>query len=184
MKKFVIIISLVIALLLALDLAYFRMGWFVDLQPQKAVTTLTKAEGNQLWLRGKGGYEPFEIKGVNLGSGKPGEWATDFAIDKETYLRWFHQMQEMGANTVRVYTVQQDTFYNAFYEYNKDNDHPLWLIHGVWVNDYIDPFPKSIANNIGKKGLLSFFRKNLAGLRCYLFDFTNRSRPSFVFLLE
>lgn len=137
MKKFVIIISLVIALLLALDLAYFRMGWFVDLQPQKAVTTLTKAEGNQLWLRGKGGYESFEIKGVNLGSGKPGEWATDFAIDKETYLRWFRQMQEMGANTVRIYTVQQDTFYNAFYEYNKDNDHPLWLIHGVWVNDYM-----------------------------------------------
>ena len=45
------------------------------------------------------------IKGVNLGSGKPGEWSTDFSIDKGTYLRWFANMQEMGANVVRVYTV-------------------------------------------------------------------------------
>ena len=43
----------------------------------------------------------------------------------------------MGANTLRIYTVQNDTFYNAFYEYNKDNPDPLYLIHGVWVNDYV-----------------------------------------------
>lgn len=57
-------------------------------------------------------------------------------IDKETYKRWFKYIQDMGANTIRIYTVQQDVFYNAFYEYNKDNDNPLYLIHGVWVNDY------------------------------------------------
>ena len=57
-------------------------------------------------------------------------------IDKETYKRWFKYIQDMGANTIRVYTVQQDVFYNALYEYNKDNDNPLYLIHGVWVNDY------------------------------------------------
>ena len=27
-------------------------------------------------------------------------------------------MQEMGANTVRVYITLHDDFYNAFYEYN------------------------------------------------------------------
>ena len=43
----------------------------------------------------------------------------------------------MGANTVRIYTVQADEFYNAFYRFNKDNPDPLWLIHGVWINDYI-----------------------------------------------
>lgn len=53
-----------------------------------------------------------------MGSGEPGEWSTDFAVDRETYLRWFGYIQEMGANTIRIYTVQSDTFYNAFYEYN------------------------------------------------------------------
>lgn len=43
----------------------------------------------------------------------------------------------MGANTIRIYTVQQDIFYEALYEYNKDNNDPLYVIHGVWVNDYI-----------------------------------------------
>ena len=43
----------------------------------------------------------------------------------------------MGANTIRVYTVQSDTFYNAFYKYNLNNDNPLYMLHGVWVNDYV-----------------------------------------------
>ena len=43
----------------------------------------------------------------------------------------------MGAHTVRVNTILNDEFYNALYEYNKNNDDPLWLIHGVWINDYV-----------------------------------------------
>ena len=50
-------------------------------------------------------------------------------------------MQEMGANTVRVYITLHDDFYNAFYAYNTAREaageEPLWLIHGVWVNDYV-----------------------------------------------
>lgn len=76
--------------------------------------------------------EPFEIRGVNLGSGIPGHFATDYAIDKETYLQWFDQIQAMGANCIRVYTLLQDDFYNAFWEYNKDREQPLYLIHGLW----------------------------------------------------
>lgn len=72
-----------------------------------------------------------------MGVGIPGKWAADFAIDKETYMRWFAEIQDMGANTIRVYTLLHTDFYEAFYEYNKDNDHPLYLIHGVWVNDYV-----------------------------------------------
>ncbi len=43
----------------------------------------------------------------------------------------------MGANTIRIYTIQSDTFYEAFYEYNEENETPLYLLHGVWVNDYV-----------------------------------------------
>ncbi|MDD6879167.1 MAG: hypothetical protein PUD59_02940, partial [bacterium] len=137
MKKFIIVVSILVALVIAFDTAYYRLGIFIDFHPNKAVTTFVKTDGEEIFIKTDDGYEPFVIKGVNLGSGTPGEWSTDFAIDKETYLRWFKYMQDMGANTLRVYTVQDDTFYNAFYEYNKDNPDPLWLIHGVWVNDYI-----------------------------------------------
>ena len=137
MKKFIITVCIIVVLFIAADIAYYRLGVYIDLSPDTPVTTFVKTDSDSIYLNSGSGFQKFEIKGVNMGSGIPGEWSTDFTIDEETYLRWFKQIQEMGANTLRIYTVQNDTFYNAFYEYNKDNDHPLWLIHGVWVNDYI-----------------------------------------------
>ncbi len=137
MKKFIITVSLVLLVLLVLDFAYFHMGIYFDFEKEKPIEYFMKTEGEEIYISRDGEYEPFEIRGVNMGSGLPGEWATNFAIDKETYVRWFGYIQEMGANTIRVYTIQNDTFYNAFYEYNKDNEDPLYMMHGVWVNDYI-----------------------------------------------
>ena len=37
-----------------------------------------------IYLDSGNGMEPFIIKGVNMGSGMPGEWATDYSIDEET----------------------------------------------------------------------------------------------------
>ncbi|MBQ8390829.1 MAG: hypothetical protein IJX52_07630 [Oscillibacter sp.] len=137
MKRFITIVSAVVVLYILLDFAFYRAGVYIDTDPQQAVTTFTKADDKTIYLDTGNGFEAFEIRGVNMGSGEPGEWSTDFAIDEETYLRWFREMKDMGANTLRIYTVQSDTFYNAFYEFNQDNPDPLYLIHGVWVNDYI-----------------------------------------------
>ena len=137
MKKFIIIIAALVAFAIAFDYVYFYLGWYIDLSPEKAITTFVKSDEKTIYINKGNGYEPFEIKGVNMGSGEPGEWSTNFDIDKETYIRWFGYIKEMGANTIRVYTVNDDTFYNALYEYNNNNPDPLWIIHGVWVNDYI-----------------------------------------------
>ena len=67
----------------------------------------------------------------------PGYWSTEFHIDKETYMRWFGMIQDMGANVIRVYTILSEDFYDAFYEYNNGREKPLYLIQGVWVNDYV-----------------------------------------------
>lgn len=120
---------------------HYKLGIYINLNHDNEVTTFMKTDENRIYMERDGQYEPFEIRGVNMGVGIPGQWATDYAIDKETYLRWFTYIQEMGANTVRVYTILHDDFYNAFYEYNTDREEkgeePLWMIHGVWVNDYI-----------------------------------------------
>lgn len=137
MKKFIITIAVIILVFLALDFAYFHMGIYIDLEKEEPVEFFMKTRGKEILMKKDGGWVPFEIRGVNMGSGTPGEWSTDFAIDKQTYKRWFSYIQDMGANTVRIYTIQNDTFYNAFYEYNKDREEPLYLIHGVWVNDYV-----------------------------------------------
>ena len=94
-------------------------------------------KGKEILVDEGKGMEPFEIKGVDLGAGIPGHFATEYAIDKETYMRWFGMIQDMGANTIRVYTILSSDFYEAVYEYNRNNPNPLYIIHGVWVNDYI-----------------------------------------------
>ena len=135
MKKFIIALSALILLYLAYDTARYRLGWYIDLKPDELVTAFMTTDTQSIYMERGSGPEPFIVKGVNLGVGIPGEWATDYAVSKETYLRWFAQMQEMGANTVRVYITLHDDFYNAFYEYNtareEANEEPLWLIHGV-----------------------------------------------------
>ena len=141
MKKFILTVCIVVALLFAGYYAYYHMGFYVAVRSDAPVTTFMKTDEDTIYMERDGVYEPFEIRGVNMGVGIPGEWATDYAIDEETYLRWFAYIQELGANTVRVYTILQDDFYNAFYEYNTAREaageEPLWLIHGVWVNDYV-----------------------------------------------
>ncbi|MEG2017292.1 MAG: hypothetical protein RR128_02390, partial [Clostridium sp.] len=101
------------------------------------IQSLSKAEGENLWIDEGNGYKIFDLRGVNLGLGKPGKFATEYSISKEEYLRWFEQIQEMGANVIRTYTLAHEEFYEAFYEYNVNNDNPLYLIHGVWVDDYM-----------------------------------------------
>ena len=140
MKKFIITMSVLVVLTAAGLYAYYGLGVYMDLHPNVPVTTFMSTNEDTIYMLRDGEYQPFEIRGVDMGVGIPGEWATDFAIDKETYLRWFQYIQELGANTVRVYTILHDDFYNAFYEYNtareEAGEEPLWLLHGVWVDDY------------------------------------------------
>ena len=141
MKKFIMIACAAVALLFIGYYAYYHLGFYVTMHSDAPVATFMKTDEDTIYMERDGVYEPFEIRGVNMGVGIPGEWATDYAIDEETYLRWFAYIQELGANTIRVYTLLQDDFYNAFYEYNTAREaageEPLWLIHGVWVNDYV-----------------------------------------------
>lgn len=101
------------------------------------VDFFTMVEGEDLWIDEGQGFEVFDMKGVNLGLGKPGKFATEYGITKEEYLRWFEQIQDLGANLIRTYTVAHEDFYEAFYEYNENNPTPLYLIHGVWVDEYL-----------------------------------------------
>ncbi len=137
MKRFIYVVITFIFIYILCDSAFYRWGWYVDIHPDVKVSTFTTTDEKEIYVDTGKGMQPYTIKGVNMGVGIPGHWATDYAISKKTYLRWFRQIQDMGANTIRVYTILQDDFYNAFYEYNRNNETPLYLIHGVWVNDYV-----------------------------------------------
>lgn len=105
----------------------------LDHEPEYIMTV----KGKEIFLTTGETEEKFEIKGVDLGAGIPGAFATEFAIDYDTYLEWFRLIQEMNANVIRVYTISDPEFYHAFYDYNVNNPNPLYLLHGVWVDDEV-----------------------------------------------
>lgn len=82
-----------------------------------------------------GSWQAITIKGVNLGMGKPGYFPGEAAITEEEYYRWFEQIADMNANTIRVYTLQPTGFYNALKAFNDQADEPLHIFHGVWINE-------------------------------------------------
>lgn len=137
MKRFIFAVSAIFVIAASLLYLFFGTSFYVDLEPDRPVETWTRTEGTSIQIDRGAGWEDFEIRGVDMGAGIPGHFATDYAIDKETYLRWFGQIKDMGANTVRVYTLLGSAFYEAFYEFNAGNPDPLYLIHGVWIDDYV-----------------------------------------------
>ncbi len=97
---------------------------------------LTIVEEKSFLLRDESGdYEPFFVKGVNIGAAKPGYWPGEFGIEESDYLRWFQWIGEMNANTIRVYVAQMPCFYDALLVYNQSVDEPLYLMQGIYMNE-------------------------------------------------
>jgi len=94
------------------------------------------ARGDYFW-RQKDGDEPSPlfIKGVNIGFALPGKYPSEFPEDEKLYEEWLGLIAEMGANTVRVYTILPPAFYRALYRHNTKNpeEKRLFLIQGIWV---------------------------------------------------
>ncbi len=115
----------------------------MQIQPQNrtepcvtdGVSYYFRTQGKYLGVYNGTDFEDIYIKGVNMGLGKPGYFPGEAAITKEEYARWFKQISEMNANSIRVYTVQPPAFYEAFYEFNQEAEEPLYLFHGTWYDE-------------------------------------------------
>jgi len=99
-----------------------------------------------------GEWKEFMIKGVNMGAAKPGAFPGEMMISKEEYSRWFKEIAEMNANTIRVYTILSPDFYEALFEYNLFAKSPIYLFHGVWLNEeamaeYNDAYASEITDD-------------------------------------
>lgn len=157
MKKFLCGAVILFLIILAGFYAMFYGGIYIDLRPNAPVQARYCTDGASILIRGDSGdYEPFFIKGVDLSASMPGQYAANFAPTEEDYLRWLKEIGEMGANTIRVYTVMDDDFYNAFYTYNTTEGEPLYLLQGLLVSDsantgsadaYSDDFFQRLTND-------------------------------------
>ena len=109
MKKFIFFCFILIILAYGADYLYYYHGGLY-LPHTGEVTCFTGSDSESLYLDSGDGLKVFDIKGVNLEFGKPGYFSTDGAVTEEEYLRWFRQIQELGANTIRIYTIAPPAF--------------------------------------------------------------------------
>ena len=121
---------------------------------------VSRVEGKDFLVRNEAGaFEPFFVKGVDIGAAKPGFRPGEFGIEQSDYSRWFRLIGEMNANTIRVYVPQMPAFYDALLAYNLSAEKPLYLLQGIYMNeelivDYLDAY----CNN-GE--LIDIFRRDL-----------------------
>ena len=106
-----------------------------DKNSEKSLNYNARIENNSFELFIDDKWEPMTIKGVNLGMAKPGVFPGEAAISEDEYYRWFEQIGDMNANTIRVYTLHPPGFYNALKKYNERHENKLYILHGVWINE-------------------------------------------------
>ena len=154
LKRFILVSSLVVAVVFtALYLTMVR-GLYVDPHPEVPPELSFRAVGKDLFRRAEDGtWEIFEIRGVDLSTNLPSSSVLDFAPEAADYARWLEEIQALGANTVRVFTIVDDDFYQALYTFNTTHEEPLYLLQGLQVSDRANYGSKDVYDD-GFLGLL------------------------------
>ncbi|MBI5608849.1 MAG: hypothetical protein HY902_08200 [Deltaproteobacteria bacterium] len=81
-------------------------------------------------------WQPLWPIGINFGLALPGRSPGDFTATREEIGRWLKAAADMGANTIRIYTVQSPEFYRELRRYNLlHQDKPLFLLQGAWLKE-------------------------------------------------
>lgn len=90
-------------------------------------------------------YVPFFIKGINLGVSVPGTFPGELAATKEQYERWIADIQDVGFNCIRLYTLHYPRFYEALKEFNEANPaNPMYVMHGVWLEEEMENYTNDL----------------------------------------
>ena len=136
LKRFIIVICVLVCVGVLSFYAVMVRGLYIDLREEVAVEPVFRVLGRDILRKDESGsWRAFEIRGVDLSTNMPGGAVLDFAPDVEDYTRWLEAIAALGANTVRVYTIADDDFYQALYQFNTSHDAPLYLLQGLQVSD-------------------------------------------------
>lgn len=136
MKKFLITVVASLLIMVGGWHAVYYYGLHLQFNSTQPVTTDFRTRGKEILHQTEDGeWEPLFFRGVDVSASMPGKYSTEYAPEEGDYLRWFEKIGEMGANTVRAFTIMDDDFYNAFYEYNTSHKEPLYLLQGILVSD-------------------------------------------------
>lgn len=131
---YIIIILLLITLPLGCGLKSEPVKVFVE----GDINYISKVDDNLFYIYKEDHWEQLIVKGVNIGP-------TSSDMKEKDYIKWFHHIGEMNANSIKVNNIQTPEFYKALSGYNKNTDKPIYLFQGVQIDEILlneiqDPF--------------------------------------------
>jgi len=110
---------------------------FIDFNPDAPIDVMFISQRDNIAQPNQyGQLVPLTLRGVEIVPSFPGNLAWDFAATYDDYHRWFEQISEMNANSIYVSTIMDAAFYRAFYDFNRTNEQPLFLLQGVSGYDH------------------------------------------------
>ncbi len=105
---------------------------FVPLERARELTYPARVEGDLFVWQEHGVWKPIYLAGVDLTAALPGHFPIESATDPAQYSDWFMKISDLGANTIRVYTILPAAFYRSLYQFNQTSGRPpLRLLQGV-----------------------------------------------------
>lgn len=130
-------------LIVRLSVSILLIGCFAPLKASDKVPFSTDSTSLTVWNGST--YEPFFIKGTNLGIAKPGTYPGEMLASVEDYKRWFTEIKAAGFNCIRLYTLHFPHFYEELRNYNLQNpQQPLFFFQGVWLNEEIEGYKQDL----------------------------------------
>lgn len=92
-----------------------------------------KTQGTDfVYKDGSGQWKSFgKFAGVNLGVTSPGYQPGEVILKREDYLNRFTLLELMGIKVIRVYALLHPEFYQTLMEWNQNNFHKLYVLHGT-----------------------------------------------------
>lgn len=124
----------------------------LDMEQDQGAFRFTKVNGSNIEVYKDGNWTEMKIKGVALSSFTPKYGRYKTGIDKALVMQWLEEIQDLGANVVKIPSIQPSSFYNAIYDYNQLAETPIYTIHEVMLDEnavlkYYDMYNKKIWNN-------------------------------------
>lgn len=136
MRRFLIFAATLFLLFIGASyLLYYQGAYLPVVSTSEIAVPFRTLEKDIQRLDESGNYITLTLEGVDVSASQPGSHTSDFDTKASDYLRWFDDIAQMGANTIRVHTLMDDDFYNAFYAHNTTRESPLYLLQGIQVSD-------------------------------------------------
>ncbi|MGB0166842.1 MAG: Ig-like domain-containing protein [Luteibaculum sp.] len=111
--------------------------------PDSSLPFVTDSTHFKVW-DGKA-YQPFFVKGMNLGISLPGKSPGELDASVSDYYRWFTEIKDAGFNCIRTYTLHYPRFYQTLDSFNLQHpNEPLFVLIGIWLEEELPGYNQDL----------------------------------------